>query len=105
MARNHAVRSVLAATSGVPNSGPNKLGEPTWSDGEEDGFVIALQSDVELEPFVVSGRDQRATPFIVHSRQYGIIGVGLLLVGEVHPGDDAVEQATGEHGDVDVRGL
>jgi hypothetical protein len=64
-----------------------------------------LQVDVEA---VAVGRplgQQRRAPLLGHRAQDDVLDIGLGLVGEVDPGDHAVQQPLGEDRDVDVRSL
>jgi hypothetical protein len=61
--------------------------------------------DVESVPIVGGLREQRVTPVGRYRGQHRTGAVGLRLGGEVDPGHAAMQEAAGEHGDVDVRRL
>src|SRR4051812_32736855 len=76
------------------------------SDGEEDGLIGALEMDVEAVAAVLAGRDEGGPGIVVREAgEHRVGGVGLLLVLEVQPRDDLVQEAAGEDRQVDVRGL
>src|SRR3954451_9044699 len=75
------------------------------SELEEDGLMVTLQVDVEAVAAVLGGGDQRRAAVGVEAREQRIGGVGALLVGEVDPRGDAVQQPAREHGDRHVRRL
>src|SRR5690606_26316029 len=76
-----------------------------YSDGEENGLTLSLQSNVESVAVAVGLGEQRAPPLRRHLAQYRVGLVGGRLVGEVHAGDHPIEQATGEDRDREVGGL
>ncbi len=70
---------------------------------EEDRLAVALERDVEREP--VAGGPSNERRAVLERGENGILGVRLLLVREVHPGEDGLEQAAGEDQQRQVRRL
>src|SRR5436853_7565568 len=75
------------------------------SDVKEDRLARSLEADVEPVAAVLWRRNQRPAAVGRHQREDRVLGVGLLLVSEVDPGDDPVEHASRHQGDGDVRSL
>src|SRR5690349_6132477 len=93
-------------STGAP-SGPSSEETSRISDIEEDCLALTLQEDVEPELALGLGhRDERGPPLRrADGAQHRVRGVGGRLVGEVHAGDHAVEQAAREDRHVQVRRL
>src|ERR1700691_4939563 len=89
------------------SSGPSSEETRRTSDIEENRLALTLQPDVEPElPFRLGHGDERGPPRLRRDgAQHRVLGVGGLLVGEVHPGHYPVEQAAREDGHVQVRRL
>ncbi len=95
IARSHASSETASCTA----SG-TKIGVKSPLDVKKCGLALALEVDVE--PQVV--RDQRvAHRGILDRRQQRVGCVGRLLVREVDPREEVLQQPTGENDDVDVR--
>src|SRR5271166_810197 len=99
--------TLSALRVGLASSGPSIEAASRTSDVEEDGLAVTLQADVEPElPVRLGRRDERGPPRVgANGAQHRVGGVGGLLVGEVHPGHHAVEQAAREYRHVQVRRL
>src|SRR3954447_17402235 len=82
---------------------PRASTAPNSSDREEDGLTLALQAHVEAVAVLAGLHDQRPAARLGHALEHRVTAV--VLVGEVDPGDAAVEHPAGEHVDVDVRRL
>src|SRR5579875_1879770 len=107
-----APRGLPSTTTGAPSGPSSRAASRTvppagGSDIEEDGLAVALQRDVEPEvPLGLGHGDQRRPPGRLRDRaQHRVRRVGRLLIGEVHPGHQPVEQPAREHGHVEVRCL
>src|SRR5256714_8422626 len=90
-----SVASTVSRASSHPSSerpAPRASTPSKSSEREEDGLMRTLQVDVERVPVAAAGRDERAAPGRVDTRQHGIVRV----VAEVDPGDHPVEQSPGE---------
>src|SRR3954447_4849223 len=79
---------------------PRASTAPNSSDREEDGLTLALQAHVEAVAVLAGLHDQRPAARLGHALEHRVTAV--VLVGEVDPGDAAVEHPAGEHVDVDV---
>src|SRR5215211_5742602 len=94
---------VIATATTTGLMGVSSLG----SDIEENGLALALKIDVEhvrdLPSPLLAARDQGFAPRgLLDDVEDRVCGVGLLLVGEVHPGRKADIDAPGREPDVDM---
>ena len=65
----------------------------------------ALEDDVEAKPAVPRARDEGRALLRLEPEEHRVLRVRRLLVGEVHAGRDALEEAAGEDPDEQVRRL
>src|SRR5688572_27991365 len=97
---NGRVSSVALACARSTCSSPStsrRVRSP--SEPEEGGLMVALEVDVEAVAAVLRGGDQRRAAIGIEAREERVGVVGALLVGEVAPRRDAVQQPAREHRD------
>src|SRR5437764_12221595 len=96
IACTQATSETTAAIRSLPRLGPKSR-----SDGKEHRFLLALETDVEVQHAAITPGDQRRSPGRFDRVEDGIVGVGRL-VREIQPGHQVTKEPTRKDGDIDV---